>query len=278
LTNHQAIREDATTHRSNPVLSGLATTVNITATQALCGAASIFDGSNTAGLLASGVAEISNITQNDGNHQQGLGKVIYQISQDTGLVELALTSILLPVRSTTNAELDSVDTQDVLLEDEGDIETLKSNTFNKVMSWNDGAKKLVGKHGAVPQVQKEGWVTENTSDKPEPLPNEISGPSIEPQSIQPFKNNPLKGMVPIESTKTSCDLPTSSLLALSGGQQHLNPGYGSKARNTSYAEAVTRTPNEVTDTVRVSSLLRKRLGKRGQPSYFDITSELHYPR
>jgi len=174
---------------------------------------------------------------------------------------------------------DLLDPHDVLSEDEADVHTLKRISHSKIMSWNDGSKNLVAKHVAVHRPQQEsldGITNENTSQPISGAPFEVGD---KPQTIQPFEKDPLKGMVPIEPAKTCLHSPSSPLMGVSGTPQCQDDADKDTQEPTrSYTEAVTRTPNADTGTVTVSALRRKRRGKRGQPSYFDITSELHYLR
>lgn len=174
---------------------------------------------------------------------------------------------------------DLLDPHDVLSEDEADVHTLKRISHGEIMSWNDGSKNLVAKHAAVYRPQEEsleGFTNENTS---QPIPGAPLQVGDKPQTIRPFNKDSLKGMVPVEPAKTCLNSPSSPLVGVSGTRQCQDDAdKDSQEPKRSYTEAVTRTPNADTGTVTVSALRRKRRGKRGQPSYFDITSELHYLR
>lgn len=220
-------------------------------------------------------------TDTNREFQKDLDKAIEQSLQDQELIKIASTSAAPPARPKYHTTLDLPQPQDVLSDDEGDLQTLKRNSFSKVMSWNDGSKKLVAKHAAISRLQGDvvdGVTGNNTHDKLQRLSNATLAAKIEPRTIQPFKHDPLKGMVPIENTKMPSEASTTSFLALSEGSSRRKAVRKSKPCNLSYSEAVTRTPNTGDGTVTVSFLPRKRQGKRGQPSYFDITSELHYLR
>lgn len=222
--------------------------------------------------------EIQTTTYDHEATQKDSREAIRNSTQGQELMKLSSSTTVAPLSSSTNIPLELPEPQDMLSEDEGDVHTLKTNSLTKVLSWNDGSKKLVAKHAVVRRVQEEHTDEMVGQGNSQASVKESQGTQPMPQTIQPFKKDPLKGMVPIESTKESCDTPTTSFLALSGGRQCREAVEKSQACGRSYSEAVTRTPNAEAGTVTVSSLPRKRRGKRGQASYFDITSELHYLR
>jgi len=208
-----------------------------------------------------------------------LSESVQQFPHKQGLIELAATTTEEVFRPFGHADPELPDPHDVLSEDEGDVHTLKGISLSKVMSWNDGSKKLVVNHAAV-HIPGEKSLNEIADESPsQPFPSATPESSEKPQTIQPFKNHPLKGMVPTEPAKMFDYSPNLSFLGVSEIRRYGNLAEKeNRGSSRLYAEAVTRTPNAETDTVTVSSLPRKRRGKRGQPSYFDITSELHYLR
>jgi len=182
--------------------------------------------------------------------------------QGQELVDISSTAAAQPLSSTADISFELAEPQDVLSEDEVDVQTLKRNSLPKVMSWNDGSRKLVTKHAAVRRLREEehvGGVThknghDDEENNPEPPAKTTPGRKAMPSTIEPFKNDPLKGMVPIESTKVSCDMPASSFLTFSRERESRKDTARSKPCNQSYAEAVTRTQNKEAGTVTVGSL------------------------
>ena len=204
-------------------------------------------------------------------------KAASSIQENQQLVELASVSAVEPSCLVVHSELELPNPYDVLSDDEGDSETLQRNSLSKVTTRDDGSRQLVNKH-ATKRRAREKSLSEMNVKEAQPHTNPAIKPESTLQTIQPFKNSPLKGMVLIEPTKTSCDSPALSFPGLPGLRQPQTGANGCQGPRRLYTEAVTRTPSPDANTVTVSSLPRRRRGRRGQLSYFDVTAELHYPR
>lgn len=150
----------------------------------------------------------------------------------------------------------------ILSEGEEEPEISRARSASKVLPWNDGSE---GRKTKSANVRHE--VT-----KPSRMCAKVAG--SKQQDSRSIKRTS-------EVLKHNClgneeDLPQSSLLSL----QHrttLKPQQTATTKK-SFAEAVSRTYDPITDTVKVSAIRQKRKGRGKQPSYYNITPELYYLR
>lgn len=165
--------------------------------------------------------------------------------------------------------------QEMLLSDDEDFDTLKRQSNAKVMMWDYDLKRYVTPSSPrtppKQSIDEDEWYTKAT---PKTMQNlQSRGFKAFNAGSRSFVDNDAA----INKAENKAKVPQSSILNL----KDTSVGKGRTRDNSnrrSYAETVARTANPEADTVTVSSVRKKRQGRGGRFSYYDITPELQYLR
>ena len=157
-----------------------------------------------------------------------------------------------------------------------DVESLKNTGTTKAITWDDGTKMKktrLRNISGVPIGKAIRFVTNRRSHVCTIVRPEVD---TQPDIIKKNKESICTNTTRLQAKQSHEEMSQASGLARSDGKFHVEEG--TEQTQTTYADAATSVPNRESEEVRIRAVRQKRKGRGKQPSYFDITPELHYLR